>query len=171
MTIANNSIITALDLDKEFGDVLELPEDDLETAPLGALWCFRFSAVAASVSEYRRRYSFVVPFDVLLEAVQLDTLQMTAASTTTVRVTADDPTVASFPIEISGTTGAAAQVLTTPLFDGTPGNALAAYMPENQAVRVLRAGVTVTVTIETTSVSAVSSAFVTLIGRQFWRRA
>ena len=167
MTIANGSPILAADLAALTTAALALLQADNAQAPGAVHHSRQFFAVVASTDAHRRKAIWTPPANILVETVAVRCAELTAASTTTVRVTDN---VGLFPFEVSGTTGAGTTQLTRRLFDGTVTNVGKDFATTSRALWALLKGSRVTIEVETTSVAAGSAIQVDIVGREFFQR-
>lgn len=168
MTIGNGNTATASDVLAMMATAMQAVQDDNEQVPAGLLLRQEFHNVVAGTSAERRKWVFVVPFDCYLEALSVEAGDHTAASTTTVALTADGAFY-NWPVTISGTTGAGRTLLSRLLYDNTKSKQRK-VSTVSRALRALPAGTTVTVTVTTTSVATPSRVGVSLILREFFAR-
>lgn len=172
--IANGSTIDASDLNSLPVASLGLVQDDNEQLPGGLEYFFVFQDLTAAIvaaNPERAQVRFVLPCDVLVESVDVEAGDHTAASTTTVTIVGNGAVV-DWPITVTGTTGAGATKLPRLLYDNTktPPTSAADFAKTSQAFRVWPKGTTVIVTVTTTSVAAPSRISVLLVLREFYAR-
>ena len=164
MTIANGSPITAADLNALTTTELALLQTDNASPPGITHVSRQFFGVVAGTAAHRRKSIWVVPANILVESVAVQTSDHTAASTTTVRVTDN---IGLFPFEVTGMTGAGRTQMARRLFDGTKTNVGKDFATTSRVVWALLKGSIVTIEVETTSVAVASAIQVVIVGRQF----
>ena len=159
MTIANGDTITSTDLNALTTGAFKMGALQQANAQLpgGMQFSKTIPGLVASTSLVRRRWQFVTPCDFLVEAIAVEAADHTAASTTTVTITGDGA-LSSWPITVSGTTGAGMTKLARLLFDNTKTNQALDFATTSRAFRVWSRGSTLTVTFLTTSVAVASPA-------------
>lgn len=164
MTIANGSPITAADLNALTTTELALLEADNAGLPGVTHVSRQFFGIVAGTTAYRRKSIWVVPANILVESVAVQTADHTAASTTTVTI---DDNIGLTPFQVSGTTGAGRTQMARRLFDGTKTNVGKDFSTTSRVVWVLLKGSVVTIEVTTTSVAVASAIQVAIVGRQF----
>lgn len=168
MTIGNGSIVLAADLNAMALPALSLLQADNARLPGGAPISLCFPGLVAGLARYRTTKKIVIPVDMLVEAIAVQTSPATAASTITVDITGDGA-LPNFAMRVTGTLAAAGVTKQARLlFDGSQTNmakgnvdpALTSRVP-----RLLSQGGTITVIVSTTNVLATMAAQVVIIGR------
>lgn len=172
MTIANGSTILASDLSALTYTALFDAKVDNERKPIGHEYTLRFDGLIDSTAANNRTAYIYIPCDCFLETVATRMGIPALSSTATVTITNNADSTNAFPVSVSGTlsTGGVISRFQRVLYDGTAGNATSSYMASNRAVRVYPQGSRVTVTVSTTSTSALPQVQVTLLFRQYFGR-
>ena len=166
MTIADGSLILATDLDGLTLTELGLLRTDNARLPGYHPLTFTFQGLVDTTTANRRRATFVVPYNMLVDALSVITTPAnSSASTITARVSAGG-ILDDWAMEVTGTLDTVAKKQTRLLYDGTmsakPGLDQATT---SRVVRLLPKGAIVDVTIETTNTLASMVATVILCSR------
>lgn len=169
MTVSNGSQITAADLNALTTASLALLQADNARVPGGVPLVFSFQGGINTTAAHRRRAIIVVPFDLLIETVAVQTGEHSVGASTTVAITGDGA-LPSFPITVTGVTGTGRQAIPRLLYDGTKTNQAKDFATTSRAVRVWPKGSTITVQVTTTNTTALSTICVVIVGRAFYAR-
>lgn len=169
MAIANGSTILTADLNAMLSSTLAAIQADNAQLPAGLELNLSFPGLVNATPAEQRKAIFVAPFDLLVDAIAVQSSGFTAASTLTVAVTGDGPVV-NWPMTVSGTVGAGVVKLARLLYDNTKTNPAKSFATTSRAFRVFPRGSTITVTASTSSVAAGSLCTVNLAMREFHGR-
>lgn len=172
MAIANGSPVLAADLNALGGASRVAMQTVMQRLP-GALYIDAlFSRLTTSSASATRRMKFVVPFDVYVESVCVQTTTAdSAASTITVDVTGDG-VLPPWAMRVSDTLTTGATKKHARLLFDNGGSANPGVTPEltSRALRLLPKGSTVTISVETTNTLATMEAVIVLACRQYRAR-
>jgi len=185
MTIANNSTITKADLDAMLSTSLGLVQADNAQVPGMYELQLVFPGCISTTSSYKRKFTFVAPFDCYVETLAVTAVNQTAASTVKAAITGDGTLVDAladsaslgdegklvfWPTKVSGSAGAGITKLPRLLFDGTKTKAGLNFATTSQGHRTILKGSTITVSVSTTSVAAAGVIDVAVVLREFFAR-
>lgn len=172
MTISNGSTITASDLNGMCTTALSNVQADNARLPLGHEYTLNFNGLIDTTASNRRMAAVYLPCDCFLETVTVRLGIPALSSTATVTITNNADPANAFPVTLTGTLTALFAItrFQRVLYDGTGGNVASSYMAANRAVRVYPQGSKLTVTVSTTSTSALPQVQVTLLMRQYFSR-
>lgn len=162
MTVANGSIILAADLNTLVTPSLALMRTDNARLPGGVPFTMEFHGVT-DVSP--RSCRIVIPVDMLVESIAVQTSAASAASTITVDVTGDGA-LPVFAMRVTGTTSAGLKKQSRLLFDNTM-TANPGVSPEttSRVGRILPRGSTVDVFVTTSNTLATMIVQVVIVAR------
>lgn len=172
MTIADGLTILENDLNALTTAQLALMQADNAQLPQLIRHNVYFHGMIAASPPSTTLTTFVMPWSMHLMAVAVYAAAFTAASTLTITITGDGM-FSAFPVQIGPlTVGVAATSLARVFYDGTRGvSAAPSTMVNNQAMRLLNQGQTITVTPTCTgSVDATSFLQVCLCFRSDFAR-
>lgn len=167
MTIVNGSTILAADLNAMALSSLALLQDDNARLPGAIPLTVEFHGLVASTDSYRRRARIVIPTDMLLESIIVQTSPAnSAAATITVDLTGDGA-LPAFACRVTGTLGTAGVTKQGRLLFDNSMVANPGVTPEltSRVARLLPRGSTILLTVETTNTLNTMVAQVTLAGR------
>lgn len=171
MTIANGQPVEANDLNNLNGADMENVRSDNERLPGGVLVHFQLAGLVASTPPRCSKRVLVIPVDMYVDSLALQTTPGTAASTISVEVTGDGA-LPNFSMRLEGVLSSTlVKKHTRLLYDNTltakPGVDPALT---SRVMRLLPKGSTITITVSTTNVLATMEAQVTLCGRSNFSR-
>ena len=185
MTLSNGSTILASDLNAMVTTALGNVQTDNAQVPGVYQLHLTFPACVTSTVSYRRKCTFVVPFDCYLETFAVESADQTASSTVKGAITGDGTIVDDladgdsltdegklvfWPTKVSGSAGAGNTKLARLLFDGTLTKAGVDFATTNRAHRTFLRGSTITVSVMTSSVATASFIHAVLVLREFFAR-
>lgn len=171
MTIANGQPVIAAELNNLNGADMENLRGDNERSPGGVLFHCQFPGLVASTPARRSKRVLVIPVDMYVDSLAVQTTPGTAASTISVEVTGDGA-LPNFAMRLEG-------VLSSTLVKKHPrllfDNNLSAKPGVDPALtsrvmRLLPKGSTITITVSTTNAVATMECQVTLCGRSYFAR-
>lgn len=170
MTIANGQPILAADLNAMLTASLQALLDDDKQLPAGNEINLYFPNLKSTTPTSLRRYQFVAPCDLLVECSVVQAADMEAGKTLTVTISGNGELV-NWPMQI-GPLGVGAGVVNGArvLYDNTKTNPKSNFATTSRAFRVFRKGVTITITLVTTSTTNGNTVQVGLVLREFFQR-
>jgi hypothetical protein len=172
MAIANGNPVLAADLNALGGASRVAMQAVMQRLP-GALYIDAlFSRLTDTSAEATRRMKFVVPADIYVESLCVQTTAANStASTIAVNVTGDG-VLPPWAFQISDTLGTGATKKHARLLYDNGGTANPGVTPEltGRALRLLPKGSTVTLSVSTTNTLATMEAYIVLVCRQYRAR-